>query len=345
MNKEAIIARILSNCSHKPKHREGAAFAPANIALCKYWGKRNTELNLPVTSSLSVSLGNLGAKTTIEIEDSYTDRIFVNQEEIKADSNFAKNLSNFLNLFRTKTKVSFRIKTTVNIPIGAGLASSACGFAATVNALNQLYEWQLPNHSLSILARIGSGSAARSLWQGFVEWQAGIQEDGMDSFAIPLPQIWPNLRIGLLIVNAEQKAVSSREAMQRTVLTSPFYSAWPEKQALDLNRLKQAIYQQSFVELGEISESNALAMHALMLTANPSILYSEAATVAAIHKIWHYRRLGLLLFFTQDAGPNLKLLFQEQDIDNVVKIFPNLQVVAPFKNSSQNDTSFLSNLL
>jgi len=331
MNKHSIVREILKKRALEPKYAQGTAFAPSNIALCKYWGKRNAELNLPTTSSLSISLGEFGAKTTISLlEAEQTDIVLVNGKQVNAESIFVKNLIAFLNLFRPSSFSFYKIETQVNIPIGAGLASSACGFAAIVGALNQLYDWQLPASALSILARLGSGSAARSFWHGFVEWHQGVENNGMDSFGVPLLQKWPNLRIGLLIFNTAQKSVSSRIAMQNTVLTSPFYATWPKKHSLDLQRLRIAIKEWDFNALGETAESNALAMHALMLTANPTICYSQADTIAAMHKIWHHRRLGLSLYFTQDAGPNLKLIFLEQDSTAVTAIFPEVKIVAPF---------------
>jgi len=336
MNKETIVNKILQNAA-KPSitlNEKGSFFAPSNIALCKYWGKRNTELNLPSTPSLSISLGHLGAKTSISLNQEPRDIIWVNQERINDDSSFARNLTRYLDLFRTTPSTHFTVETTVNIPIGAGLASSACGFASVVGALDQLFAWELPKRDLSILARLGSGSASRSFWQGFVEWQLGVEEEGGDSFGVPLNYPWPDLRVGLLLLNRAQKPLSSREAMQITVSTSAFYSLWPKKHQIDFNRLKSAILTRQFTELGETAESNALSMHALMLSASPPILYSEPSTIKAMQTIWDYRKQGLELYFTQDAGPNLKLLFLEKDIAWVREIFPELQVIAPFAMES-----------
>ena len=333
MDKINVVHHILNHCSKEPKNTVGEYFAPSNIALCKYWGKRSTELNLPQTASLSVSLGNLGAKTLIGLHNG-TDIFYVNGKPVEKGTTFFKNLNQFLDLFRTHKSIYYRVETESNIPIGAGLASSACGFAAVVGALDQLYGWALPMHQLSILGRLGSGSASRSFWQGFVEWQAGTDPDGMDSFGVALKQSWPEFRVGLLILNAGQKHLSSREAMQNTVLTSPFYSAWPKKHEIDLKRLKEAIERHDFLALGETAESNALAMHALMLSTTPPILYSEPKTLTAMQTIWQHRQQGLPVYFTQDAGPNLKLLFQEKDTDQLTNIFPDLKVVAPFEKGA-----------
>jgi diphosphomevalonate decarboxylase len=343
MDKAAVVQKMLKAYAKEPQNREGTFFAPSNIALCKYWGKRNIELNLPVTASLSISLGRYGAKTTISIlnkgsKEASNDQIIVNGKQINIHRNptFFLNLTQYLNLFRRNAETHFCVETEVNLPIGAGLASSACGYAALVGAIDKLYGWQLPLATLSVLARLGSGSASRSFWQGFVEWQRGVLEEGEDSIGVSLPQIWPELRIGLLILNSAQKRISSRKAMEITKSTSPFYGAWPEKHAHDLARLKEAIRLYNFVELGEASESNALAMHAMMLTAYPSILYTEAKTITAMHEIWRARQAGLSVYFTQDAGPNLKLLFLDKDMDAVKTLFPELIVIAPFKEERLN---------
>ncbi len=330
MDKMSVVQKILAGAEPLPKREYGEYYAPSNIALCKYWGKRDAELNLPFTSSFSISLGSFGARTQIKLIDTKQDHIFINQEQVHLNSHFAVQLIPFLDLFRFNLDLHYKVMSEINIPVGAGLASSACGYAALVGALNHLYEWELPKDKLSLLARLGSGSACRSFWQGFVEWQQGTAEDGMDSMGKPYPEMWPALRIGLLILNSNVKHISSRIAMKNTVLTSSFYASWPSKHALDTARLKKAIQERDFVAFGETAESNALAMHALMLTGTPPILYSEPETIRVMHDIWRYRQQGLPLYFTQDAGPNLKLLFLEQDQETVQQLFPALKIIAPF---------------
>ena len=218
----------------------------------------------------------------------------------------------------------------MNLPVAAGLASSACGFASLVAALNDMFGWQLAQRELSILARLGSGSACRSLWAGFVEWHAGVQPDGMDSYAEPLAFEWPELHIGLLPISLAEKPISSRVAMQRTVDTSVLYGCWSRKVLQDLIIIKQALHAKNFALLGGAAESNALAMHATMLSSWSPICYSLPETIAAMHKIWALRRQGLSLFFTQDAGPNLKLLFLEKDKKTILELFPTLDDVQLF---------------
>jgi diphosphomevalonate decarboxylase len=334
MDRKTCVKQLLKDCSFEPSSHQALAFAPANIALCKYWGKRNTDLYLASAPSLSISLGRLGAITQIALSDTAFDSIRVNDTIIDAKTPFAQRLSEFLDYFRPSPRTTFAVDTHSSIPIAAGLASSACGFAALVQAIDKLFAWHLPQSSLAVLARLGSGSATRSLWQGFVEWPMGIREDGLDSFGVPLDVVWPDLRIGLLIVEAGPKAFSSSLAMQQTVLSSPFYKPWTLEQPKTLSMMKAAIQERDFESLGLLTERNALALHALMSTANPPIVYSSAQTLTVMHQIWTYRKEGLKIFFTQDAGPNLKILFLKKDLEVVKEFFKTLQVADPFETVS-----------
>lgn len=307
------------------------AFAPANIALCKYWGKRNEELNLPITSSLSVSLGMLGTTTKVCLSAKPSDEFLLNEQPVPARSKFAKALTAYLNLYRPSPTVFFRVETRNTVPTAAGMASSASGFAALVLALNELFGWKLESKHLSILARLGSGSACRSLFKGFAEWSAGADEDGMDSYAEPVRGTWPKLRLGVVKISEEEKAISSRVAMKRTRTTSSLYESWPVKVAHDLALIKEAIAARDFDLLGRTAESNALAMHATGLAAWPPVLFWRPESVAAMHQIWSLREKGLALFFTMDAGPNIKLLFQSTDETAVKLQFPSAEIVAPFQ--------------
>ena len=236
----------------------------------------------------------------------------------------------FLNLFRPKKKWLVEVDINMDLPVAAGLASSASGFASLTAALNDLFDWHLSQRELSILARLGSGSASRSLWAGFVEWHAGVQADGMDSFGEPLPFEWPELTVGILPISMNEKPISSRDAMQHTVSTSMLYENWPKKVLQDLIILKQALHTKNFSLLGGTSESNAMTMHATMLSSWPPICYFLPETIAAMHKIWQLRQEGLQLYFTEDAGPNLKLLFLGKDKKAVQEHFPEAELIKLF---------------
>lgn len=333
LKKTDVVQQILRNVpvmKAAERREQGVAYAPTNIALCKYWGKRDTELNLPVTSSLSIALPDKGAMTTLKWNTKAVDTVVLNGEEIASDSAFVTRLVSYLDLFRTVDKWYLHIDIKMNLPVAAGLASSACGFASIAAALNDLLQWQLSMRDLSILARLGSGSAARSLWNGFVFWHEGLREDGMDSFGEPLNVEWEALCVGIIPISSAQKAVSSREAMQRTVNSSALYASWPRKVSQDLSIFKQALKTKNFSLLGGTAESNALAMHATMLSSWPPICYFLPETLTAMQKVWECRRAGCEVYFTEDAGPNLKLLFLQPQTDALQAAFPEMEVISVF---------------
>ena len=152
---------------------------------------------------------------------------------------------------------------------------------------------------------MGSGSASRSLYQGFVEWNKGTRDDGMDSFAVKLPDTWPGFRIGLLKVATGVKKVDSRSGMQRTVESAQLYQSWPQQAAQDLAAIKRAIADRDIELLGQTAEQNALSMHATMIASWPPLLYWQPESVAAMHRVWELRNLGVPIYLTMDAGPNL----------------------------------------
>ena len=324
-----IVERMLAGREFNPKG-SATVYAPANIALVKYWGKRDEALNLPVTGSLSISLGPLGSHVELSRGKGAADAVVLNGKTLPADSSFAKRARAYLDLFRPAKDFFFDLQARNTVPTAAGFASSASGFAALAKAVDGLFGWGLSIRELSILARLGSGSAARSLEEGFVEWRAGTAADGMDSFAERLDTEWPELRVGALVLCSDEKPIGSREGMKRSVETCEFYREWPGRVAKDLAALKAAIAQQDFAAMGSIAEANALAMHALMAATRPPIVYALPETVAAMRTIWAARAAGLALWFTMDAGPNVKLLFEARDEARVREVFPAVEIVAPF---------------
>ncbi|MGB0732693.1 MAG: diphosphomevalonate decarboxylase [Pontibacterium sp.] len=328
MRKQDVIKQYLP--SQVIAGARAEAFAPSNIALCKYWGKRDKELNLPINSSLSISLNHLGSRTVITPLDAAQDEVWLNGQRVDGQDAFAQKVVRFLDLFRSEAGQAVKVDTHNNIPTAAGLASSASGFAALMLAINDFYSLNLEPSVLSAFARMGSGSASRSIYQGFAQWNMGEQADGMDSYAVPIDMPWPSLRIGLLKITTAAKKIDSRAGMQRTVESAPLYQSWPAQAAADIQTLRRAIQTQDFELLGQTAEQNALSMHATMIASWPPLLYWLPESVEAMHRIWELRRAGLDLYFTMDAGPNIKLLFQEQDSHAVMDAFPQLEVVNPF---------------
>ncbi|MDP6166242.1 MAG: diphosphomevalonate decarboxylase [Gammaproteobacteria bacterium] len=322
---------LLAGRSLSPVKEQAKAYAPANIALSKYWGKRAGDYNLPITGSLSVSLDDHGTQTQLQVIDGPRHEVYLNGEQQASASAFVAKLTAWLDLF-LPADVHLCIDTHNSVPTAAGLASSASGFGAMALACNDLCGWHLDYTSLSTLARIGSGSASRSLWHGFVKWQAGEAANGHDSVAYPLPQRWPQLRVGILTISGASKAVSSRTGMQRTLQTSALYQQWPTQANQDLTVIEQAIVDADFSLLGQTAEHNAMSMHATMIAAWPPLVYWQAESVAAMQKVWQLREQGVEVYLTMDAGPNLKLLFQAADSATLMQHFPHMEVIQPFQS-------------
>lgn len=325
MTRQEFVNGLLDRASGSAQEK-GEAFAPANIALCKYWGKRNEELNLPVNSSLSISLGTMGSTTSVTRAVG-RDRVWLNGKP--APARMAARVSTFLDLFRGDDGF-FEVRTRNTVPTGAGLASSASGFAALTKALDELMGWGLNPRELSMLARLGSGSASRSMYRGFAVWHAGVRADGMDSYAELLPGEWQALRIGILKVSAAAKAVGSTDGMNRTTMTSELYEAWPAQAQCDYDELRTAVAASDFTLLGETAENNAMAMHAVMLAAWPPLCYWTPRTLSCLQRVWKAREEGLEVYATIDAGPNIKLLFLAADTRRVQEVFPQVEIIVPF---------------
>lgn len=287
--------------------RTATARAHSNIALVKYWGKRDAALNIPAVGSISITLDALSTDTRVTFGSG------LEQDEFwlagtRADATRASHL---LDIVRDSSGVSSRavVESTNNFPTAAGLASSASGFAALAVAASAAAGLSLDDRELSILARRGSGSAARSLFGGIVELYAGIRDDGLDSFAEPVlaPESWP-LTVVVAITELGQKSVNSTTGMGGSALTSPFYPAWVDTGTDDLAAMRLAIATRDFEQLGELAEYSCLKLHALMMSTRPALLYWNAATMTSIHAVRELRASGIPVYFTIDAGPQVKAL-------------------------------------
>jgi diphosphomevalonate decarboxylase len=210
---------------------------------------------------------------------------------------------------RRKAGVDTRVRVASrnNFPTGAGLASSASGFAALVRAAEAAFGLTLSPRERSIVARQGSGSAARSIFGGFVEMHAGSAPDGSDSFAEPLLDgtAWP-LEVVIAVTAKGEKEVGSRSGMTRSASSSPYYAAWVAGQPPDLAAARAAIRARDFGALADVAEHNCLKMHAAALAARPPLVYWNGATVECMHAVLRLRAGGVPVFFTIDAGPQLK---------------------------------------
>ncbi len=289
---------------------QAEATARANIALIKYWGKRNRDdaaLNLPAVGSLSITLDALATRTRIRFDDAFEqDSLRLNGREESA-----ARLTPFLDICRQLAgRPAFAaVESDNNFPTGAGLASSASGFAALAAAAAAALELELAPAELSALARRGSGSAARSIFGGFVEWQRGERDDGSDSHAEPLADAehWP-LRVLVAVTDEGPKHTGSTDGMTRTEFTSPYFDAWVEGQDADLAEARAAVLARDFEKLADVSEFSCLKMHASAMAARPGVVYWNGATVDALNAVRALRGKGVPAFFTVDAGPQVKAI-------------------------------------
>lgn len=294
------------------------AVAHPNVALVKYWGKRDSALNLPAVGSISVTLAGLSTVTTVCFDQA------LRRDELVlgglAGSEAQTRVSAFLDLVRKRAGFDLRarVDSRNDFPTGAGLASSASAFAALALAATRAAGLDLSPRELSILARRGSGSATRSVFGGFVEWHRGERPDGLDSFAEQLlpEDAWP-MAVLVAVTSAAPKAVGSTDGMERTRLSSPFWPAWVEGAPAALAAMRDAVVARDLGRVGELAEHSCLAMHAVAMAARPGLVYWNAATVAVMHAVRELRRGGVGAYFTIDAGPQVKVLAAPGDASRV----------------------------
>jgi diphosphomevalonate decarboxylase len=283
------------------------ARAGANFALVKYWGKADDRLNVPAVGSISITLDALWTETTVELDAKLRADEFSLNGRSRPDEQ--SKVSACLDLLRTRAGIATRARITSrnNFPTAAGLASSASGFAALVTAGAGALGLEIPARERSIFARQGSGSAARSIFGGFVEMHAGIAADGLDSFAEPLldAAAWP-LEVVIAVTATGEKEVGSRSGMARSATSSPYYPAWVAGQPADLAIARAAIAAHDFDALAAVAEHNCLKMHAAAIAAQPAPVYWNGATVECLHAVRKLRVGGVPVFFTIDAGPQVK---------------------------------------
>jgi diphosphomevalonate decarboxylase len=289
---------------------KATAQARPNIALVKYWGKRDEELILPHTGSLSMTLSGVNATTTVEFSEREDDVAQIDGRRLDGDE--LARIVTVLDLVRERAGIALkaRVVSKTDFPKAAGLASSAAGGAALAGAAAMAAGLKLEPKELSVLARRCSGSACRSVEGGFCEWLRGSAADGSDSYAVQVaPEThWPELRMVVVVCADQAKEISSREAMRRSVETSPYYEGWTRCATEDLEAARAALLARDLPTLGAVAERNAWRMHACAMAADPPISYVRPSTLAVIEAVAALRAGGVPAFFTLDAGPNPVIL-------------------------------------
>ena len=280
---------------------QGTAIAQPNIALIKYWGKRDLDRNLPAVGSISITLRELHTRMCVEFDESLAQDVLTVNE--KPGDKMLPRLSACLDSVVGESRLHARIASTCNFPIAAGLASSASSFAALTVAAAGAAGMDVDRDRLASLAGQASGSAARSLLGGFVELENVGEAIACRSLCDSGD--WP-LKVVVAITEAGPKAVGSTEAMEISRKTSPFYSNWVAQQAQDLDTARRAIAARDFEMLAAIAEHNCLKMHSIMWASRPPMVYWNAATMRCLQTVRQLQGQGTGVFFTIDAGPQVK---------------------------------------
>lgn len=310
--------------------------APANIAFIKYWGARDLERAVPMSSSISMTLDHCVTRCTVEILDGGHDEVWLSEPDGgfgTPEAEFTRRVVTQLDHVRewAGRDEPFRVATRNTFPSAAGLASSASGFAAlTLAAAGALGRGDAPARELSELARrSGSGSAARSVLGGFVEWPdpaaATDGSGGEPSYAIQLADAshW-DLRDVIAVVEIGPKVVSSREGHRRAP-TSPYYNKRLELLPERLETVRQAIRERDLALLGPVLEEEAVDLHLIAMSSHPPIFYWSPGTVAVLRAVRELRQEGLAAWVTMDAGANLHVICDadsEDDVADRLEDFP-----------------------
>jgi diphosphomevalonate decarboxylase len=286
------------------------AVACANIAFIKYWGDRDSNLHIPANGSISMNLEGLESRTQVTFDSSLSsDQLVLNRES--QSGSILQRVSDFMDRVRSQagTNTFATIKSSNNFPMGTGIASSASGFAALSLAASKAAGLELSELELSRLARLGSGSACRSIPEGFVEWQAGKNDQDSYAYSIAPPSHW-RLVDCIAIVDESHKSTGSRGG-HSLADTSIFQAARVSEAPKRLEQCRRAIINRDFEALAEITELDSNQMHAVMMTSTPKLFYWQPTTLAIMGAVQSWRRSGIPAFFTIDAGPNVHVICQD----------------------------------
>ena len=298
------------------------AIAHPNFALIKYWGKSDVSNNLPDMSSISITIDTLFSTAKVSYDSTLKKDLWILNDIEQESLGQIKPTMNYLKSFKP-AKDFCVIESTNNFPTAAGLASSASGVASIVVAINELFNLNLSEKELINAAILGSGSAPRSLYSGFVY----LNKKNYSCETILDSNQWP-LKIIICQTSSDRKLVSSRDGMRISKSTSSYYKDWVNDQDNDIKKALKAIKMKDFDLLGEVSEDNCKKMHKVMETSKPPLIYRNATSHLCIQKIEEMKVNDIGIFHTIDAGPQVKIICKAQHADQVIsemKSIPNIQ--------------------
>jgi len=292
-------------------NRSATAIANPNIAFIKYWGNRDQELRLPINGSISMNMDGLFTRTMVTFSASLeSDSLRINDRPVRGPG--LDRVGHMLDLIRALAKIDqhAEVSSRTNFPSGAGIASSASAFAALALAGSHAAGLTLTERELSRLARRGSGSACRSIPGGFVEWGMGEREDDSYARSIAGPGHW-DLADCVAIVSAGHKPTGSTQG-HALAATSPLQTARVADATRRLDICRRAILERDFASFAGIVELDSDMMHAVMMTSHPALFYWQPPTLAVMTAAREWRRDGLDVCYTIDAGPNVHLICKRE---------------------------------
>lgn len=293
----------------------------ANIAIIKYWGKKDPIKMIPATSSISLTLENLFTETeisfitreeAIEKTGQASDLLYINGELQNEEQ--IKKITKVINLFRDDRNQLVKIDTTNNMPTEAGLSSSSSGLSAAIKACNKLFDKNLSREELAQISKFASGSSSRSFFGPVGMWDKNTGE---------VSEVKTDLKLAMivLVLNEEKKIISSRKGMALCMETSTSFDEWIRQSEIDFENMKKYLSEGDFSKVGDLTEENALRMHETTKNANPPFTYLTEKSFEAMEYVKELRKQGERCYFTMDAGPNVKVLCLEEDFERLKDIF------------------------
>ena len=304
----------------------------ANIAIIKYWGKKAEKEMVPATSSISLTLENMYTETTLSPlpADARVDEFYINGQ-LQNEAEHVK-MSKIIDRYRPEGAGFVRIDTKNNMPTAAGLSSSSSGLSALVKACNAYFQLGLDRKELALEAKFASGSSSRSFYGPIAAWDK-------DSGEIYPVETDLKLAMIMLVLEDQKKPISSRDGMKLCVETSTTFDEWIRQSEQDYKDMLVYLKENDFKKVGELTEKNALAMHATTKTATPSFSYLTDASYEAMDFIRQLREQGESCYFTMDAGPNVKVLCLEEDLEHLSELLGQRYrlIVSKTKDLSQDD--------
>ncbi len=297
--------------------QKSTAKAHSNIALVKYWGKKDDGLRLPANSSVAIALDEAFTLTTVDFSDTYKeDTVELLGQGFEDDEveKVKKHLDRVRKLAHITTKA--KVVSKNNFPKSAGMASSASGFAALSMAAASSAGLQLSEREMSVLARNGSGSASRSIPGGVSVWYTADDDESSYAEQIAYPKQWD---LKVLLVMAEDtsaKKVSTTDAMAMAT-TSPYYTQAVIQAEQNIVSLREAMNRGDWRAFGKVIEDECYRLHAICMTQNPNILYWRGVTIEVFQAMYKLRDQGVEAFFTVDAGPHVHIVCQGKDVGGI----------------------------